>query len=88
MTDTLRVILKHKYYKLVEEGKKTIEYRKNTRYWRRRIFRNGKYKDTGKLKFNTITFHKGYTKEVLKFNIAKVIVKKYIIEIHLGEKIK
>lgn len=33
----LHLVLKHQYYDAIDRGEKTVEYRDNTEYWRRRI---------------------------------------------------
>lgn len=67
------LILKHKYYDLIDSGKKTIEYRDNTPYWRKRI-----------LDADAVTLHRGYTNTTMTFMIKFKVPKEKQIEIHLG----
>jgi len=79
---TCHLVLKHKWYDLIEKGEKTVEYRDDTPYWRARI-----------LGCDRVTFHRGYTKTTMTFEIT---FKSYglfalvqgQIEIHLGKRIE
>jgi ASC-1-like (ASCH) protein len=81
MKHNLHLVLKHKYYGLIKEGKKRVEYRDLTDYWKKRILDK-----KGLLKL--VIFHKGYTNETMAFQIKDILVNQYfMIEIHLGEQL-
>lgn len=73
----VHLVLKHKYYDLIDAGKKKIEYRDNTPYWRKRI-----------LDKDFVTFHRGYTNETMTFRISVLAVDEKQISIWLGERIE
>lgn len=77
---TVHLVLKHKYYGAIDRGEKTVEYRDNTDYWRKRI-----------LNKRHVTFHRGYTKEIMVFEIDYLVVpeinESVQIEIHLGKRV-
>ena len=56
---TLHLVLKGKWYDMIDRGEKTEEYRENTSYWMKRI---------GKL-HDAVCFHKGYTNTTMTFAI-------------------
>lgn len=58
----LSLVLKHKWYNLIESGEKTSEYREIKPYWDKRLRRH----------YDTVTFQKGYTNTKLKFNIISI----------------
>ena len=64
MNQTCHLILKHEYYDAIDRGDKTIEYRDNTEYYRRKV-----------LKAKFVTFHRGYTKTTMTFRIHHVTSK-------------
>ena len=74
----LHLILKHFWYYMVETGKKTVEYRRNTTFWKRRIL---------EVKPQIVIFHKGYSKETMTFGISEIKVNNDEIEIHLGSRL-
>jgi len=69
------LILKHKYYDAIDRGEKTVEYRRNTAYWRRRI-----------LDCDRVVFHRGYSSTTMTFEIAFIAGDEEQIEIHLGKR--
>jgi len=75
----LHLVLKGKYYDQILAGTKTVEYRDNTPFWRKRIFK------TPRLLY--VTFYRGYTNTTISFHIEK-IVDVDPIQIHLGERLK
>jgi ASC-1-like (ASCH) protein len=79
----LHLVLKHQYYDAIDKGEKTIEYRDNTPYWRKRI--NEKWDSNGG---NKVTFHKGYTKITVTYQIKMLVLNRGRIELHLGEREK
>lgn len=86
-TMTLHLILTHHWYDEIESGRKSVEYRSNTRYWRTRILNFLHQSD------NTVTFHRGYTSTTMQFKVKKLVVPatrfQYCpdIQIHLGDRI-
>lgn len=74
--EVCHLVVKPKWYHLIKEGIKKTEYRDNTEFWRKRI-RGRKF----------VTFHRGYTKETMTFNIAMIHEDDEQILIHLGERI-
>lgn len=56
---TLHLVLKGKWYDMIDRGEKKEEYRENTSYWMKRI---------GKL-HDAVCFHKGYTNTTMTFAI-------------------
>lgn len=77
--DTAHLMLKHKWYNLIEAGLKTIEYRKNSKHYQDCVLPD---------RITKVALHKGYTKTVMVFKIKRKLVKKDIIEIHLGARIQ
>jgi len=65
----------YKWYDAIERGEKKVEYRANTRYWRRRI-----------VDCRYIVFHRGYTRTTMTFKIKFVALNGPQIEIHLDRK--
>jgi len=63
------------FYDLIDEGKKTIEYRDTTEYWKKRL-----------ADATHICFHKGYTNITMTFEIKRIVVSTRF-EIHLGERL-
>lgn len=80
MSLNLHLVLKSKYYDAIQRGDKTVEYRNNTPYWRKRIAQ--KWNSNGG---NTVTFHKGYTKTTMTFHIKLLVLNGNQIELHLGD---
>lgn len=78
---TLHLVLKHRFYDAIDQGKKKVEYRDNTPYWRRRIV--PKWNSNGG---NTVIFHRGYTNQTMRFKIALLVLGDQI-ELHLGERL-
>lgn len=74
--EVCHLVVKSKWYDLIQEGMKKAEYRDNTEYWRKRI-RGRKF----------VTFHRGYTKETMTFKIAMITEDEEQILIHIGERI-
>jgi len=70
---TCHLILTYENYYLIDTGKKTVEYRNNTPYWRKRI-----------LDADRVTFHQGYTNVTTTFSIRRFKILAGKIEIHLG----
>lgn len=64
MQNKLDLVLTHKWFDLIKSGQKTIEYRRKTPYWERRLkgFKSG----------DTIVFRRGYTNTTLTAIIVKI----------------
>jgi len=80
MKHSAHLILKRKYYDMIKNGEKVVEYRDNTPYWRQRLW--------GK---KLVVFHRGYTNETMMFQIHKGIIPDDLekqIEIHLGARVR
>ena len=78
----LHLILKHEFYDAIDRGEKTVEYRDNTPYWRKRIVK--KWNSNGG---NLVIFHRGYTKTIMVFRIKLLVLNTPKIELHLGERL-
>lgn len=76
----LHLVLKGIWYDAIASGEKTVEYRDNTVFWRKRI-----KPDSGIQKM--VTFHRGYTYKIMIFKIRAVVFNVKQIEIHLGERL-
>lgn len=61
MSDTVELVLTYHWYDMIASGKKRIEYRKNTAYWRKRII--------GK---KNARFRRGYNATCMEFKIKKI----------------
>lgn len=76
---TIHLVLKHKWYDMIESGEKPEEYRENTPYWRTRllgspfsIFYVHPSRRPVRLPMEegkTVTFHRGYTNTTMTFDI-------------------
>ena len=73
----IHLVLKFQFWDLISQGKKTIEYRKNTPFYQKRIISKLKKEEA------FVVLHRGYTKQVQVFKVAKVIVAADEIQIHL-----
>ena len=86
---SLELVLKGKYYDMIESGEKPEEYRDITPYWRKRICTRDlfcKMRDVCKAniychydngvpcKHSTVVFHRAYTNTMIKFRIEKVVI--------------
>jgi hypothetical protein len=60
----LSLVLKHKWYDLIESGEKTSEYRDIKPYWDKRLAKH----------YDTVTFQRGYTSTKLKFEIISISI--------------
>lgn len=57
---TLKLVLTYKWFDKIDSGRKLIEYRKASEYWKNRIILNNK------LKHNSVEFRRGYVKNAKK----------------------
>lgn len=60
---TLDLVLKHKWYDMIESGEKPEEYRKRKPYWAKRIERHH---------YTHVRFHRGYTSTTMTFEIKDI----------------
>ena len=75
----VHLVVKGVHYDKIDAGTKTVEYRDNTRYWRKRLIKP--------LSWPQVTFHRGYTKTTMTYKITKILTLDPI-EIHLGARIR
>ena len=76
MSDTVHLILKHKWFDLIEKGEKRIEYRDATEFYRKRL--EGKKK---------VCFHRGYTSTTMTFDIREIKETLGLFRIYLGSRL-
>lgn len=69
LIETLDLVLKGKWYDMIESGEKPEEYRELTSYWTHRI-----YYHLHTLK--TVRFHRGYTNKTMTFQIESIRIGK------------
>ena len=82
--DTLHLVLKGKWYDMIESGKKTEEYRETKDYWTKRIFEGSTAKQpelssiprqiSKQTKYKRVCFHRGYTNQTMMFEIKNVSI--------------
>lgn len=58
----LSLVLKHKWYDLIECGEKTSEFREIKPYWDTRLAKN----------YDTVTFQRGYTSTKICYKIISI----------------
>ena len=61
--NVLDLVLKHKWYDLIDSGEKKEEYREIKPYWEKRL--QGK-------KYYSVVFHKGYSSIKMEFLITSI----------------
>lgn len=72
---TLHLTLKKKWFDMILSGEKKEEYREMKDYWYRRLtnlFDIDKFKDYAAIKYDTITFKNGYSKDAPEIVIEYV----------------
>lgn len=84
----LFLVLKYKWFDLIESGQKTSEYREIKPFWDKRLNKH----------YDTVTFQRGYSKnpcrmtfkilEITKTTLPNDLKKEKVYEIKLGERIK
>lgn len=62
-SETLDLVLRHKWYDLIADGTKKEEYRCMSDYWRSRF---------GKYSYNYVRFHRGYTSTTMVFELKRI----------------
>lgn len=97
---TLHLVLKGKWYDLIDCGAKTSEFRACTPYWNRRFCGGKDIFPTERTEchlYDTVVFHRGYTNKTMKFQIDFIRILNSPFndlhldkcwEIKLGERIK
>lgn len=98
MSKVLHLVLKHKWYDMIERGEKKEEYRDPTMYWIKRIFDLHNSTSSLIVKHNIVCFHRGYTNRIMSYEINDVVIstgkeewgaepiRKYLV-IRLGKRI-
>lgn len=78
---TLHLVLKHKWYDLIESGEKKEEYRAVTQYWMRRLIEDVDEVEEGDAccrvcyaDYNHVCFHRGYTSTTMTFIVKSIEV--------------
>lgn len=67
----LHLILKKKWYNMIESGEKKEEYREIKPYWEKRL-RKPNLSDF--INYDTVTFHLGYTNRTMSFKIKGIVI--------------
>lgn len=80
---TIHLVLKHKWYDMIESGEKLEEYRECTEYWMKRllgsakcVFAPARQSVRQKLPIKdgtTVTFHQGYTSTTMTFQVDSLL---------------
>lgn len=82
---TLHLVLAGKWYDLIDCGAKTSEYRAPKPYWNKRFMSRADYLNgldpvafgyPCKYKYESVVFHRGYTKTIMKFSIVSIHITK------------
>ena len=83
-TNTLHLVLKGKWYDMIESGKKTEEYRETKQYWLKRILGVSTpslpvltliaRQISKQAKYERVCFHRGYTNRTMIFEIKGISV--------------
>ena len=98
---TLHLVLKRKWWDMIESGEKKEEYRTHSDYWTKRLV-DGEYYGSdgldGHKSFENVCFHLGYTNTTMTFRIAHIYQgygvpewgggKERVFIISLGERIE
>ena len=82
--NTLHLVLKNKWYEMIESGEKTEEYRETKHYWIKRILgvstpslpvlTSIARQISKQSKFERVCFHRGYTNRTMIFEIKGISV--------------
>ena len=82
--ETLHLVLKGKWYDMIESGEKTEEYREMKQYWLKRILGVSTpslpvltliaLQISKQYKFERVCFHRGYTNRTMIFEIKDISV--------------
>ena len=83
-TDTLHLVLKSKWFNMIESGEKTEEYREMKQYWLKRILGVSTpslpvltliaLQISKQSKFERVCFHRGYTNRTMIFEIKDISI--------------
>lgn len=74
---TLHLILKSKWYDMIDRGEKKEEYREIKPYWGKRLVEEPMDEDSGHVFFrdyDCVCFHKGYTSVTMTFKINEMTI--------------
>ena len=82
--DTLHLVLKSKWYEMIESGEKTEEYRETKQYWIKRILEGSTAKKPElnsiprqifkQPKYERVCFHRGYSNRTMIFEIKEISI--------------
>ena len=75
----LHLILTGYWFDEIDSGRKNVEYRELTSYWRKRISLTSKPK--------VVVFHRGYTRKIMVFAVKDIQITDRF-KIHLGERLR
>ena len=84
--DVLHLVLTGFWFDEIDSGRKNVEYREFTPYWRRRISLMSKPK--------VVVFHRGYSRKIMVFAVKDILHVHDCFkltdrfEIHLGERLR
>jgi len=72
MKDTLDLVLKEEWYRMIESGEKTEEYREIKPFWEKRM------QNCRDRRYDKVTFHLGYAKNrpSMTFALDKIMINK------------
>lgn len=78
---TLHLVLKHKWYEMIDSGVKTEEYREIKPYYEKRLCECSYHDEYGRIKdcykkYDYVCFHKGYTANTMTFEVESISVGK------------
>ena len=68
----LHLILKRRWYEMIESGEKTEEYRDINHYWTKRICGTDVLRDAVTTEYTHVIFHYGYSNRTMEFWIESV----------------
>lgn len=70
---TLHLVLKSKWYDMIDRGEKKEEYRELTLYWKKRLIEDlGDFYPVLFKDYKWICFHKGYTSTTMTFKVEDI----------------
>lgn len=68
---TLHLILKKKWYNMIESGEKKEEYREIKPFWQKRLQMPNLF---DLVHYDTVTFHYGYSNRTMTFKIKDIVI--------------
>ena len=85
----LHLVLKRKWWDMIESGEKKEEYRTHSDYWTKRLV-DGEYYGSDDLDrykpFENVCFHIGYTNTTMTFRIAHIYIMDMVFQNGVGGK--